>query len=375
MKGTGDRVKLLDPARQLRPLIDRLEKRASNVIRSGWYLLGKETESFEKRFAGWLGLDDSVSCANGTDALALALSSAGITKGDRVITVPNTAFPTACAISMTGAEPLFTDIDSRTWLMDIEKTAAAVDSSVKAVIPVHLYGHVVDIDGLREALPDQIVIIEDCAQAHGALLGDRLVGTIADIGTYSFYPSKNLCALGDAGAVVSRNREYLVKARELRFYGQERRDYHTEVGRNSRIDEIQAAFLSIEMEYIDSWISRRREIAAIYDSQLDREIFERPVETEGSRPSYHLYVVRVDDRDRFRRALDEDGIDTGVHYPVPIPFQPAYDDLGVSIGDLPNAEALSSEIVSLPVAPHLEDQEVERVVESCRRFARGGGCR
>ncbi|MBN2070258.1 MAG: DegT/DnrJ/EryC1/StrS family aminotransferase [Candidatus Krumholzibacteriota bacterium] len=373
MTGERSRVKLLDPARQFEPFIERLEQTAAKVIRSGWYLLGKETESFEKRFAGWLGVDDSVSCANGTDAIALALGSAGIGKGDRVITVPNTAFPTACGISMTGAEPLFADIDRDTWLIDIEKTAGLVDDSVRAVIPVHLYGHVVDIEALRKALPDDMIIIEDCAQAHGALLGERKVGTIGDIGAFSFYPSKNLCALGDAGAVVSADTQYLKKARELRFYGQERRDHHTSIGRNSRIDEIQAAFLSVEMEYIDRWISRRREIAAIYDSQLDREVFRRPIETPGTRPSYHLYVIRVDDRERFRKILDEDGIDTGVHYPVPVPFQPAYSGLGTVPGDLPNAESLASGIVSLPVAPHLDQNEVERVIESCRRYAGSKG--
>ncbi len=372
MNDTG-RVRLLDLGRQLEHLREDLERAAAEVITSGWYLFGERTMRFEGAFAGWLGIDHAVSCANGTDAITLALWSAGIGPGDTVLTVPNTAFPTACAITRTGATPGFFDIDPDTWLIDTEKAPTAVGESTRAVIPVHLYGHAVDVPALREALHDDVLIIEDCAQGHGATLNGRMVGTLSDIAAFSFYPSKNLCALGDAGAVTTNSEEYAERARQLRFYGQESRDHHTEVGFNSRIDEMQAAFLTIELAYIDRWVSRRREIADRYDAALDRDAIRRPAITDGSHPSYHLYVVRVEDRTTFRRLLDEAGIDTGVHYPVPIPYQPAYRHLGYARGDFPYAEALAGEIVSLPVAPHLSDAEVEQVITACRTYTRAGG--
>lgn len=367
------RVRLLDLGRQFKPLREDFERTAAEVITSGWYLFGERTKRFEGAFAEWLGTGHAVACANGTDAITLALWSLGIGPGDTVATVPNTAFPTACAITLTGATPVFVDINPDTWLIDVEGAAGTVGESTRAVIPVHLYGHVVDIPALREALPRAVRIIEDCAQGHGATLNGRLVGTFSDIAAFSFYPSKNLCALGDAGAVATDSENYAERARQLRFYGQEGRDHHTEVGFNSRIDEMQAAFLTIELEYIDRWVDRRRQIADRYDAELDRGAIRRPAITEGSHPSYHLYVVRVDDRTTFRRLLDEAGIDTGIHYPVPIPYQPAYRHLGYARGDFPHSEALAGEIVSLPVAPHLSDAEVERIIAACHTYARAGG--
>ena len=368
-----DRVRLVDLSRQLQPLMHDVEEAACRVIRSGWFLLGKETERFEKALATRLGVECVVGCANGTDAITLALESLGVGEGDTVVTVPNTAFPTACAITRAGATPLFVDIDEQSWLMDIQKTAEAVDESTKAIVPVHLYGHVVDIPSLRKALPKGIYIVEDCAQAHGATLNGRHVGSFSDIAAYSFYPTKNLCALGDAGAVATGNARYAERARALRFYGQEKRDHHTNVGMNSRIDEIQAAILTLELDYLDRWVGRRREVALRYDGELDSQVYKRPLPIENSEPSYHLYVVMVDERDAFRRFLDGEGIETGVHYPVPIPRQPAYSYLRYSHGDFPHAEVLADRIVSLPIAPHLADSEVERVIAACNRFARAGG--
>lgn len=370
---SGERVRLVDMSRQLQPLMRDLEQAACQVIRSGWFLFGKETERFEKAFASWLGIECVVSCANGTDAITLALESLGIGKGDTVVTVPNTAFPTACAITRTGATPVFVDIDEETWLMDVQKAAEAAGENTKAIVPVHLYGHVADVPSLRRKLPEGIHVVEDCAQAHGAMLDGKHVGSFSDIAAFSFYPTKNLCALGDAGAVATGNQGYADRARALRFYGQEKRDHHTNVGMNSRLDEIQAAMLSLELEHLDRWISRRREIASRYDRELDSRVYRRPSILTNSNPSYHLYVVMVDERDELRRFLDQAGIDTGIHYPVPIPCQPAYGHLGYARGDFPHAELLADRIVSLPIAPHLTDPEVERVIAACNRFARAGG--
>jgi dTDP-4-amino-4,6-dideoxygalactose transaminase len=368
-----DRVRLVDMSRQLQPLTSELEATVSRVIRSGWFLLGKETERFEKEFARWLGIEYVVGCANGTDAITLALECLGIGEGDRVITVPNTAFPTACAITRAGATPVFVDIDSETWLMDIGGAVEALDGSVKAVVPVHLYGHAVDVPSLRKVIPESVHIVEDCAQAHGATLCGKHVGSFSDIAAYSFYPTKNLCALGDAGAVATADANHANRVRALRFYGQEKRDRHTDIGMNSRIDEIQAALLSVELNYLDRWVSRRREIASRYNSELDPQVYRRPSILRGSSPSYHLFVVMVEERDEFRAFLDSEGIDTGIHYPVPIPYQPAYGHLKYSRGDFPHAELLAERIVSLPVAPHVTDSEVERVITACDRFAKAGG--
>jgi dTDP-4-amino-4,6-dideoxygalactose transaminase len=373
--GVSDRVRLVDLSRQLQPLMQDLEKAVSNVISSGWFLLGKETERFEKAFASWIDIEHVVGCANGTDAITLALETLGVDQADKVVTVANTAFATACAITRARTTPVFVDIDKETWLIDVNKAAEVIDENVKAIIPVHLYGHVADVPSLRKALPDRIFIVEDCAQAHGARLNGKHVGSFSDIAAYSFYPTKNLCALGDGGAVATRNASYGQKARALRFYGQDRRDHHIDVGMNSRIDEIQAALLTLELDHLDRWVNRRREIASRYDKALDSRVYGRPLMLQDSSPSYHLYVIKVDERDRFRQFLDSEGIDTGVHYPVSIPFQPAYSHLKYSRGDFPHAEHLADRIVSLPVAPHLTDSEVDRVISACDRFAKAGGDR
>jgi len=368
-----NRIRMVDLVRQLHPIRERLERAAMDVIHSGHFLFGDQNDSFESAFKQWLGIDYAVTCSSGTDALTLALGALGISVGDKVITVPNTAFATACAITRSGAAPVFVDIDSETWLLDYEHAKEAVDNNTKAIIPVHLYGYVCDIVQLKKHNTKDMFIVEDCAQAHGAKLNGKKAGTLGDLGAFSFYPSKNLCALGDAGIVVTNDKAYEDRMRQLRFYGQKSRDHHIEIGMNSRMDEIQAAFLRVELEIIDQWVTRRREIAEQYCENLDPDAFKRPVPLKDSDPSYHLYVIAVEDRDAFRRVLESDGIDTGIHYPVPIHLQPAYSSLGYARGDFPNAEALADRIVSLPVGPHLDDSEVERVLNSCRRYARAGG--
>jgi dTDP-4-amino-4,6-dideoxygalactose transaminase len=368
-----NRIRMVDLGRQLHPLRERLENAAVDVIRSGHYLFGRKNESFEAGFKEWLGIGHAVTCASGTDALTLALSALGISEEDKVITIPTTAFATACAITRSGATPAFVDIDAETWLLDIDKAVDGIDPNTKAVVPVHLYGYASDIPRIDELIPAGTHIIEDCAQAHGAELQGKKVGTFGDASAFSFYPSKNLCALGDGGIVVTKHRHYEDKIRQLRFYGQTSRDHHIQIGMNSRMDEIQAAFLLLELEYIDQWVRRRREIAKQYSDNLDPDAFKRPAPQKDSDPSYHLYVIAVEDRDAFRSVLESDGIDTGIHYPVPIHLQPAYGALGYARGDFPIAETLADRIVSLPVGPHLDDSEVERVLNSCRKYASAGG--
>ncbi len=363
-------VKLLDLKKQFAPLRKEMIKVAAEVIDSGWYLLGNRTDVFEADFAKWLGSNHAASCANGTDALTLALWAMGIGDGDEVITVPNTAFPTACSISRCGARPVFVDIDPQTWLIDIEQVAAAVTARTKAVIPVHLYGQVVDIPKLRSLLPEQVRILEDCAQAHGATLHGCKVGNMGDIASFSFYPSKNLGALGDGGLVVTDDIRLDTAVRQLRFYGQKSRDLHVHTGMNSRLDEIQAAFLSLELDYLDEWLALRRGNAERYGKSLVSKGFVFPQSVEGSDPAYHLFVMQVPDRSHFQEYLAGRGVQTGVHYPVPIPFQPAYSYLGHKHGDFPHAEALAEKIVSLPIAPHLTDQDSDHVITACLEYSR-----
>lgn len=362
-------VKLLDLKKQFAPLSSQMAKIAAEVIDSGWYLLGKRTEAFEVDFSGWLDSGHAASCANGTDALTLALWALGVGEGDEVITVPNTAFPTACAISRSGAQPVFVDIDPQTWLIDIEQVSAAVTPRTKAVIPVHLYGQVVDIPNLRANLPGEVRILEDCAQAHGATLNGCKAGNMGDIAAFSFYPSKNLGALGDGGMVVTGDAALDTAVRQLRFYGQRSRDLHTQTGMNSRLDEIQAAFLSLELKFLDDWLALRRRTAIRYGKELESKGFAFPRPVEGSDPAYHLFVMQVPDRKGFQAFLAERGVQTGVHYPVPIPYQPAYANLGHVRGAFPHAEALSDKIVSLPIAPHLTDRDVEVVIAACLDFS------
>ena len=361
-------IAMLDLRKQLEPLRQELVRAAEETIDSGWYLLGDRTSEFERSFARWLGSNHAAACANGTDAITLALWALGVGAGDDVITVPNTAFPTACAIAQAGASPVFVDIDPRTWLMDPDRVAAALTPRTKAVVPVHLFGNLVDVHALQAVLPAGVGIVEDCAQAHGALLRGIPAGRLGVIAAFSFYPSKNLGALGDGGLVVTGSADLDRAVRQVRFYGQQERDHHTHIGMNSRLDEIQAAFLSAALHYFDRWVARRRRIASIYDTALRGAGFKLPDIVADSAPAYHLYVVQVPDRDGFRRHLADNGIQTGVHYPVPIPFQPAFSHLSHRRGDFPHAEHLADHIVSLPVAPHLTDEEVSRVVDVCLEY-------
>lgn len=364
------RVRILDLARQLAPLREQMLAAAARVLDSGWFLLGRELEEFESAFAGWLGRGHGVGCANGTDAITLSLLAAGIGEGDEVLTLPTTAFATAAGITRAGAIPRFVDVDPGTWLPSAEAFAAACGPRTRAIVAVHLYGQLCDVPALLAAAPGGVLVVEDCAQAHGARLGGRLAGTMSGVSAFSFYPSKNLGAPGDAGMVCCDDAGLASRLRALRFYGQDSRDHHAEVGMNSRLDELHAAFLSVELDVLDGWLARRREIARAYDSGLDPGIFRRPEPIAEADPAYHLYVVRVEDRDGFRAWMDERGIDTGVHYPKLIPDQPAY---AARLGDtppLPESRALAGQIVSLPVAPHLSGREVERVLEACHEWSR-----
>ncbi len=333
---------------------------------SGWYILGRETAAFEEEFANYVTGDSgqTVGCVgvnSGTDALRLALWACDIGPGDEVITVAHTAVATVAAISMSGATPVFVDIDPVTYTLDPMALAAAITPQTRAIIPVHLYGHPADLEPvLAIARQHKLRVIEDCAQAHGTIYQGRHVGLWGDFGCFSFYPTKNLGALGDGGAVIGTDPALVTKVRLLREYGwtpQSR--YVSQVpGMNSRLDEMQAAILRVKLCYLDAWNGVRRNMAALYAERLPAAVIQ-PVERAGSHHVYHLYVVRIPNRDGVRCQLASAGIASAIHYPVPIHQQPAYrSDAQYS---LPHTEQAAEEILSLPMHPFLTAQQVEQV--------------
>lgn len=331
------------------------------VLESGWYILGQETTVFEQEFAAYCGAAGCVGVNSGTDALYLALRACNVGPGDEVITVAHTAVATVAAIRMTGATPVLVDIDPDTYTMAPAALAAALTPATRAVIPVHLYGHPADMDAIC-AVARACFVIEDCAQAHGAQYKGRPVGSFGDLACYSFYPTKNLGALGDGGAVTSNNLELLDKVRLLREYGwtpQERYVSHVE-GINSRLDELQAAILRVRLRHLDAGNATRRRLAALYDELLPAAV-KHPAERPNARHVYHLYVIQHADRDRLRARLAEQGIGAGIHYPVPVHLQPAYQADQLRCQPLPVTEQAAREVLSLPMHPTLTEVQVRTV--------------
>jgi dTDP-4-amino-4,6-dideoxygalactose transaminase len=335
----------------------------ARVLDSGWYVLGQEGRAFEEEFAQTVcGGGFAAGVASGTDAIELALRALGVGPGDEVVTQANTCVPTIAGIERTGATPVLCDVEPDAATMDPASLARALTPATRAVIPVHLYGQCADVDAIRDVAGD-IPIVEDCAQAHGAALRDRPAGTMGDLAAFSFYPTKNLGALGDGGAVTSADPELIERVRLVRVYGQTERYLHVEHGVNSRLDELQAAILRVRLARLAADNARRRAIAAVYDAALAPTAARPLAKLDERVHAYHLYVIRVADRDRFQAAMEEAGVQTLIHYPRPIHGHPPYAALGDGI-DLSVSERLAGEIVSLPIYPELTDAEVERVADA-----------
>jgi dTDP-3-amino-2,3,6-trideoxy-4-keto-D-glucose/dTDP-3-amino-3,4,6-trideoxy-alpha-D-glucose/dTDP-2,6-dideoxy-D-kanosamine transaminase len=358
-------IRVFDYLEQYNNLRSQIITAVNEVFNSGQLILGEQTNKFEKDFASFLS-DDSgyaVGVNSGTDAIAIALMACGVGPGDEVVTVANTAVPTVSAIRMAGAIPVFCDVDQSTALMDLNKIEKYLTSKTKAIVPVHLFGNVVDIDYLKNLVSGKnIFIVEDCAQAHGSTLNGRMVGTLGYASAFSFYPTKNLGAFGDAGLCYSADQEIANEMRRIRMYGFDNASYAEREGINSRMDEIQAAILNVKLPYLDDNITKRRSLADYYNKHLDPSILRFSAST-AVKHSYHLFVVRVHKRDHIRKTLLEHGVSTGVHYPFPIHRMRGYEFLGYQQDDLPITESLSNEVLSLPMYPELSLNSVERVCE------------
>jgi dTDP-4-amino-4,6-dideoxygalactose transaminase len=353
------KVSFLELSRGVEALRGELEQALGAVLSSGRFILGGHVAEFERAFASYCGASAAVGVASGTDAVTIALRAAGVGDGDEVVVPAYTCIPTVAAVEAAGATPVLADVDALTWTLDPAAAAAAITERTRAIVPVHLYGLCADVEALRGLGP---AIVEDAAQAHGAEAHGRRAGTLGDLAAFSFYPTKNLGALGDAGAVVTRDPSAAELARSLRSYGERERYESVRPGWNSRLDELQAAVLLAKVPHLEAWTERRRALAGRYDAALAGTQIQSQPEPVGYRHVRHLYVVRVADREAFRARLAERGIETAVHYPRAVHEHPGYAHLARP--GLAESERLAAQVVSLPLYPELRDDEAEAVADA-----------
>ncbi|MDY6936879.1 MAG: DegT/DnrJ/EryC1/StrS family aminotransferase [Cyanobacteriota bacterium] len=353
----------IDLARQYQSVGVAIESAVLEVLSSGRYIGGAPVSDFERQFANYVGTRECVSCNSGTDALFLALRSLDIGSGDEVITTPFTFFATAEVITAVGATPVFVDIEAQTFNFNVEELEAAITPRTKAILPVHLFGQPVNMTRVMEiARSRDLVVIEDCAQATGASWDGQPVGSIGRIGCFSFFPTKNLGAFGDGGAVTTNDRALAEKMRVLKNHGATQRYYHEAIGVNSRLDALQGSILLAKLPYLDKWNDARRTVADRYQNLLGGVAdIVLPQEYPGSRSVWNQYTIRVPHRDRLRERLSASGIGTGLYYPVPLHLQPVYRNLGYSPGRFGIVERICEEVLSLPMFPEISLEEQQRV--------------
>jgi dTDP-4-amino-4,6-dideoxygalactose transaminase len=340
------------------------------VLESGEFVLGHEVEAFEKEFATYCGAQYAIGVNSGTSALHLALLAAGVAAGDEVITVPFTFVATVAAICYTGARPVFVDIDPQSYTMDVNQIEAAITARTKAILPVHLYGQPADMDPITDiARRYGFVVIEDAAQAHGAKYKGRRVGSVGHLGCFSFYPAKNLGAYGEGGMVITNDPEYARTVRMLRDWGQKERYRHALKGYNYRMDALQGCVLRVKLRHLNSWAEARRANANLYNQLLSESEVMTPCEMPFAHHVYHLYVVRTLHRSALQQALLRQGIQTGIHYPIPVHLQKAYADLTYQLGEFPCSEQAASEVLSLPMFAELSEEQIEVTATALRNGA------
>ena len=363
-------IPILDLRGQHRSLQSELLNAVAGVLEAGQYILGPNVTLFEEEFARYLGIAHAVGLNSGTDALHLALRALEIGPGDEVITSAFSFIATAEAISILGAQPVFVDIDPRSYALDPRAVEAAITPRTRAIIPVHLYGTPAPMHELMKiAERHSLAVVEDCAQSVGASIDERKTGTFGTISAFSFFPSKNLGACGDGGMVVTDRADLAQRVRALRAHGGRKKYYHEEIGLNSRLDEMQAAILRVKLQHLEGWTLGRRAVAARYDAAFAAQ---RGIQTPFEEPSfynvYHQYTIRSAGRDELQETLRAGGIGTAVYYPLPLHLQPAYAHLGGKPGDLPQSEAAAESVLSLPISPDLASADQDRVIDAIRNF-------
>jgi dTDP-4-amino-4,6-dideoxygalactose transaminase len=360
-----DVIPLIDLRAQYRTIKPEIDAAVATVLESGQYVLGPELAAFEEEFAAYCTTRYAAGVNSGTSALHLALLAAGIGPGDEVITTPFTFVATVAAIRYTGARPVFVDIDPRCFTLDPGRLESVLTPRTRAILPVHLYGQPADMDPIVDcARRHNLVVIEDAAQAHGAEYKGRRAGGLGDISCFSFYPGKNLGAYGEGGAVVTNDPAYHQRVTLLRNWGQVQKYHHQLPGYNYRLDELQAAILRVKLRYLEGWTAARRAHAAAYDVLLSAVEAHIPTEQSYARHVYHVYALRSLRREELQHTLHQAGVQTGIHYPVPVHLQPAHADLGYGPGDFPYAEQAAREVLSLPMYAELTDEQIERVVDA-----------
>ena len=362
-------VPFVDLKTQFADLKDEILPRVTHVMQNAAFILGDDVAEFEREFADYIGVKHVIGVASGTDALLLALRAAGVGPGDEVVLPVNTFIATAIAVSLTGATPVFVDMDPETYTIDPAGIEARISDKTKAIVPVHLYGHPADMDPIAEiAEKRSLSIVEDACQAHGAEYKGRRVGALGNTACFSFYPSKNLGAFGDGGMIATDDPVLYERITMLRNYGQQVKNEHAVLGMNSRLDTVQAAVLRVKLPRLDGWNDGRRRAAAIYGELLADADVAVPVEQPWAKHVYHLYVVRTAHRAELQAFLKDRDIDSGVHYPVPIHLQPCYSGLGYREGDFPAAEGCAGEILSLPMYPEITEEQVCSVADAIGAF-------
>ncbi len=366
--GNKMKIKLVDLVKQHEEIKEDLFEAFERVLSSGIFIFGPELEEFEQQFANYCGVKHAIGVGNGTDALTLALRAVGVGEGDEVITTPFTFIATAEAAVNLGATPVFVDIEEKSFNIDVSKIEDAITHRTKAIVPVHLYGQPADMDEINKIATDKkIFVIEDAAQAIGAEYKGKKTGSFGIAGCFSLFPTKNLSALGDGGMVTTNDDEFAQKIRMLRIHGSSKKYYHEFTGYNSRLDALQAAFLKVKIKKIDEWNKKRNKIAEIYNKELKEYVIVPEIKPDRTHV-FHQYTIRTEKRDELRKYLKEKGIDTAVHYPIPLHMQPAFSYLGYKEKDFPVSERISKEVLSLPVYPEMTDEMVEYVVENIKSF-------
>ena len=361
------KIPLNDLKAQHDPIIGEINAAIEKVISKSEFIGGEELDNFEKNFADYCGKKFCIGASSGSTALYLALKSLDVKKGDEVIIPVNTFAATAFAVTLLGAMPVFADVNVDDFLINIDLIERLISKRTKAIIPVHLYGGVCDMDKIIEiAGRHKIKIIEDCAQAHGSVYKGQKV-PISEIGCFSFFPTKSLGAMGDAGCVVSSNEEFAKKCKMIANQGRTDKYYHTIEGFNFRLDNLQTAVLNIKLKHLDSWLGKKRELASVYGREL-KEIVGKQELNEEIVPSYYVYVIKTKNRDDLKKHLEAAGISSGVHYPIPLHLQPAFSYLGHKEGDFPVAERISKEILSIPMYAELGEELQSKVIEEIKNF-------